>query len=172
MIPKKINKSFNEQVQKELYSAYLYLAMSAYFLDKGLDGTAQWMRSQAFEELVHAMKFFDHIAERDGRIELEGIEKPQFEWKSALDAFNAALKHEQYITGEINKLVKTAEEESDYASKSLLQWFVDEQVEEEGSVSKVLQQLEMVKDSPHGLLMIDKELGSRVPHAPVEGSEE
>jgi ferritin len=171
MIPEKITKAFNEQVQKELFSAYLYLSMSAYFLSEGLDGFAQWMRAQAFEELIHGMKFFDHIAERDGRIKLEEVEKPQFEWDSPIDAFKASLKHEQFITGEINKLARLSEEENDYASKSLLQWFVDEQVEEESSVSKVLQQLEMVKNSPHGLLMIDKELGARVPHGPDEGEE-
>ncbi len=172
MIPEKIGKAFNEQIQKELFSAYLYLSMSAYFLDQGLDGIAQWMRAQAFEEAVHGMKFFDHLAERGGRVELEAVEKPQLEWKSAVEAFKAAMKHEEYITGEINKLAKLSEEESDYASKSLLQWFVDEQVEEESSVSKVLQQLEMVKDSPHGLLMMDKELGARVPHAPADEGEE
>jgi ferritin len=162
MINEKVSKAFNEQIQKELYSAYLYLSMAAYFHSRGLDGMAQWMRVQAFEEVNHAMKFFDHIVERDGRVELLGLEKPPTEWKSALNAFEAAYKHEQYITGSINDLVKLAETEKDYASKSLLQWFVDEQVEEEASVSKIAQELEMVKDSPQGLLMIDRELGARV----------
>jgi len=107
------------------------------------------------------MKFFDHITERDGRVELEGIEKPPADWDSPVSAFKDALKHEEYITGEINKLVDLTEKEKDYASKTLLQWFVDEQVEEEGSASKVLQELEMVKDSPHALLMLDKEMGGR-----------
>lgn len=161
MISEKMNKAFSQQIQKELFSAYLYLSMATQFYSDGLDGIAQWMRAQAFEELIHAMKFFDHITERDGRVELEEIEKPQTEWESPLEAFKAALKHEEYITGEINKLVDLSDQENDYASRTLLHWFVDEQVEEEASVSKVLQELDMVKDAPHGLLMMDKELGSR-----------
>jgi ferritin len=161
MINEKVNKAFNDQIQKELYSAYIYLSMATQFHADGLEGIAGWLRAQAFEELIHAMKFFDHIVERDGRVELEEIEKPPHEWDSPVSAFKDALKHEEYITGEINKLVDLAEKEKDYASKTLLQWFVDEQVEEEGSASQVLQELEMVKDSPHGLLMLDREMGSR-----------
>jgi ferritin len=161
MINQKMNDAFNDQIQKELFSAYLYLSMATQFYADGFDGTAQWLRAQALEELIHAMKFFDHINERGGRVKLAEIEKPQTKWDSPMDAFKAALKHEEYITGEINKLVELSESENDYASKTLLQWFVDEQVEEEASVSKILQELEMVKDTPHGLLMIDKELGAR-----------
>ena len=161
MINEKVNNAFNQQIQKELYSAYLYLSMATQFYSDGLEGIAQWFRAQAFEELVHAMKFFDHITERDGRIKLGEIEKPPVDWNSPLKAFKDALGHEEYITAEINKLVELTENEKDYASRSLLQWFVDEQVEEEASVSKVLQELEMVKDSPHSLLMLDKELGAR-----------
>ncbi|MBD3179874.1 MAG: ferritin [Candidatus Latescibacteria bacterium] len=171
MINEKVNKAFNEQIQKEMYSAYLYLSMATQFYADGLEGISQWLRSQALEELTHAMKFFDHITERDGRVELEAIEKPPSEWDSPVSAFKDALKHEEYITGEINNLVDLTEKEKDYASKTLLQWFVDEQVEEEGSVSKVLQELEMVKESPHGLLMVDKELGGRTIAAEQEEEE-
>jgi len=129
---------------------------------------AQWMRVQVLEELEHAQKFFDHIVERDGRVELGAIAKPQAEWKSPLDAFQAAYKHEQFITGKINELMKLSREENDYASQSMLQWFVDEQVEEESSTSKIAQQLEMVKDSPNALLMLDRELGARVYTPPVQ----
>ena len=133
MIKKKIRDAFNEQIQHELFSAYLYLSMAAYFHSLGFDGMAQWMRVQTMEEMTHAMKFFDHINEREGDVELLEIEKPQTKWKSPLEAFKAALKHEKFITGKINDLVKLSNKESDFASKSLLQWFVDEQVEEESN---------------------------------------
>lgn len=162
MVNEKIRKAFNEQINHELFSAYLYYSMAAYFHSIGLDGMAQWMRVQVLEELTHAQKFFDHIVERDGKVELGAIEKPQVEWKSPLDAFQAAYKHEQFITGKINELMKLSQEENDYASQSMLQWFVDEQVEEEASTSKIANQLEMVGDNPNALLMLDKELGTRV----------
>jgi len=168
MINKKIEKAFNEQINNEIFSAYLYYSMSAYFHSIGLDGMAQWMQVQALEELTHAQKFFDHIVERDGRVELRAIEKPQVEWKSPLEAFEAAYKHEQFITGKINELMKLSREENDYASQGMLQWFVDEQVEEEASTSKIAQQLRMINDNPNALLMLDRELGTRAftPPAP------
>jgi ferritin len=171
MVKAKILKAFNEQIQAELYSAYLYLSMVTYFHDIGLDGFAQWMRVQTLEEQTHAMKFFDHLVERGGRVELMEIEKPPLKWKSPLDAFTAAYKHEQYITGRINKLVKLAETEKDYASKSLLQWFIDEQVEEEASTSKIADELKMIKGTPQGLLMLDRELGTRTFTMPTKGAE-
>ncbi len=161
MVGKKIRDAFNEQIMHETYSAYLYLQMVAYFHDKGLDGMAQWMRVQAMEELTHAMKFFDHIVERDGSVELLAIEKPPKTWKSPLEAFKAALKHEQFITGRINDLAKLSNAEKDYASQSLLQWFVDEQIEEEANASKNVQLMEMIGDSGNGLFMLDRELGTR-----------
>jgi len=170
MINEKIEKAFNEQINNEIFSAYLYYSMSAYFHSIGLDGMAQWMKVQALEELTHAQKFFDHIVERDGRVELGAIEKPQIEWKSPLEAFEAAYKHEQFITGKINELMKLSRDENDYASQGMLQWFVDEQVEEEASTSKIAQQLQMINDSPNALLMLDRELGTRVftPPAPED----
>jgi ferritin len=172
MIKKKIQNAFNDQIQHELYSAYLYLSMATYLHSLGLDGMAQWMRVQCLEEQMHAMKFFDSLVERDGRVELKALKAPPIEWKSPLEAFEAAYAHEQFITGKINALVKLAETEKDYASKSLLQWFVDEQVEEEATASKNVQMLEMVGDSGQGLLMLDRELGARTFTMPVKGEEE
>ena len=163
MISAKIQDALNEQIKHELESAYLYLSMVAYFHSIGLDGMAQWMRVQAQEEVGHAMKFFDHIAERDGRIALLGIAQPKAEWASPLEAFQAAYKHEQFITSKINHLVEIAAKENDYPASILLQWFVTEQVEEEASASKVVQVLERIGDSGSGLVMLDRELGKRTP---------
>jgi len=171
MINEKICKAFNEQIQNELYSAYIYLSMVTYFHSTGLDGMAQWMRCQAMEEQVHAMKFFDHIVERDGKVDLLEIKQPPLTWKSPLDAFKTAYEHEQFITGCINKLMKLADDENDYASKSLLQWFVDEQVEEEASASKIMSELELIGDNPQALLMIDRELGARTFTMPAKNEE-
>ena len=173
MINKKVRDGFNKQIQHELFSAYLYLSMAAWFHSKGMDGMAQWFRVQTLEEMEHAMKFFDHIIERDGEVELLEIEKPQTEWDSPLDAMKAAYKHEQFITGKINDLVTLSKSENDYASGSLLQWFVDEQVEEEANASKNVQNVEMVGDSGNGLLMVDREMGTRTytMPAPKEGGE-
>jgi ferritin len=172
MIKKKIRDAFNEQIMHETYSAYLYLSIVAYFHSLGFDGMAQWMRAQTMEEMTHAMKFFDHIQERGGTVELLAIEKPPTKWKSPLDAFKAALKHEEFITGKINQLAKLVQRENDYASQSLIQWFVDEQVEEEANASKNVQMLEMVGDSGNGLLMVDRELGTRTFTWPASGEEE
>jgi ferritin len=172
MMNEKIRKAFNEQIQHELYSAYLYLSMVTYFHDKGLDGIAQWFRVQTLEEQVHAMKFFDHIVERGGKVDLLALKKPPTRWKSVLAAVKEALAHEEFITSTINALVKLADKEHDYASKSLLQWFVDEQVEEEANATKNVQNLEMVGTSGNGLLMIDREMGRRTFTMPTPTEEE
>ena len=161
MIGKKMLEEMNEQVKYELYSAYLYLSMSAYFHSKGLDGMAQWMRVQAQEELTHAAKFFDHINSRGGSVVLRAIDQPETKWDSPLAAFRHAYEHEQLVTSRINQLVGIAEEESDRAAGVMLQWFVTEQVEEEENASKVVRALELVGDSGNGLLMLDRELGAR-----------
>jgi len=161
MIGKKIQEAMNEQIKHELESAYLYLSMAAYFHSEGLDGMAQWMRAQTQEEIVHAMKFFDHIKERDGRVELLPLAQPKGEWASPLQAFQEAYQHEQFITSKIDDLVKLAAAEGDHAAGILLQWFVTEQVEEESSTSKVAQMLERIGDSGHGLIMLDRELEAR-----------
>jgi ferritin len=162
MLNKKIEKAFNEQMNAEMYSAYLYLSMGAYFQSVGMPGFASWMRVQAQEEMVHAMKFFDHINERGGRVTLKAIDGPPTEWDSAVAVFEHVYEHEQKVTGLISGLVNLAIEEKDHASRSFLQWFVDEQVEEEDSASTVLDRLKLIGDSGNGLFMMDGELGQRV----------
>jgi ferritin len=167
MIPDKISKAFNEQIMHEFYSAYLYLSMAAWLETEGLEGMGRWMRVQAMEEMTHAMKFFDHILERGGEPELLAIEKPPVKWASPLAAFENALAHEQFISGKINELMTLSLAESDHASKTMLQWFVDEQVEEEDSASKNVYNLKMVGDKGQGLLMVDREMGARVFKVPL-----
>jgi ferritin len=161
MIPDKMQKALNGQVNEEIFSAYLYLSMAAYFDDLNLPGFAGWMRVQAQEEMVHAMKFCSHITERGGRVLLAEIKAPQTEWDSPLAAFQDAYKHEQHITGCIHRLVELATAEKDHAAGPLLQWFVSEQVEEEASADTVVQQLRRIGDSPNGLFMLDRQLGAR-----------
>jgi len=168
MISEKMVKALNDQINAELYSAYLYLAMSADFKSKNLEGFANWMRVQTKEEMAHAMKFFDFIVERLGKVELEAIKKPQAGWPSPLAMFEAAYKHEQFITDKINKLVELAQSEKDHAMESFLKWFVDEQVEEEASADKIVQQLKLVKDSAGSLLMIDHQLAKREFNSPAK----
>jgi ferritin len=162
MIQARMQNAMNEQIRHELASAYLYLAMAADLHAKSLDGMAQWMKVQAQEELVHAMRFFDHIVARNGRVELKELAQPTKEWESPLGAFQAAYEHEQFITGRIDELMKAAREENDNAAITMLQWFVTEQIEEEESTSKVVDMLSLIGDSGHGLLMADRELGTRV----------
>jgi ferritin len=158
---KKLLKAFNDQINAELYSSYLYLSMESYFHSVSLDGFATWMRGQAQEEMMHAMKFYDFVVERGGRITLDAIEKPESDWKSPLDAFEAVLKHGHNVTSLINDLVNLAISEKDHASNIFLQWFVTEQVEEEASVGAVVDKLKLIKDTPSGLFMVDSELGKR-----------
>ena len=172
MISKKIEKALNKQINAELYSAYLYLSMVAYFESVNLPGFANWMKVQTQEELMHAMKIYDFVNERGGRVVLKAIEAPPTEWDSPLDAFEATYKHEQKVTGLINNLVNLAIEEKDHATNSFLQWFVNEQVEEESSVDKVSQKLKMVEKSPGELFMIDSELGQRVFTPPTTEGEQ
>ncbi|MBN2055765.1 ferritin [bacterium] len=161
MLDKKMEEALNDQINAEMFSSYLYLSMSAYFTAENLTGFANWMYVQSQEETFHAMKFFDYIHERGGAVELLAIEKPQAEWDTPLAAFEAALKHEQYITKRINDLVDLAMEIRDHASNNFLQWFIKEQVEEEASAAEIVAKLEMIKDSPNGLFMMDRELGAR-----------
>jgi ferritin len=161
MLSDKMQAELNTQVNAELYSSYLYVSMSACFESINLPGFAAWMRAQAQEEVIHAVKIFDYVVERGGRALLQPIDGPQTEWDSPLAAFQAAYAHEQKVTGLINDLVSLAEEEKDYATRSFLQWFVDEQVEEEASADAVVQKLLLVKDAPGGLFMLDGELGQR-----------
>ena len=162
MINNKIQKSLNDQLNAELFSAYLYLSMSAYFQSISLSGFSNWMTVQAQEELSHAMKFFYFINERGGRVSLDIIDKPQLEWDSPLHAFETAYKHEQHVTALINNIVELSQVEKDYATYNFLQWFVSEQVEEEASADDIVQKLKLIGDAGHGLFMIDNELGKRI----------
>lgn len=161
MLSKKLEKQINEQIKHELYSAYLYLAMAAQFEAENLPGFAAWMKKQALEEQEHAMKFFGYVNERGGRVVLEAIDKPETEFGTPVEVFTETLAHEQKVTGLINALYETALEEKDYASQSFLQWFIDEQVEEEDTASGILETLKMIGDKGHALLMVDRQLGAR-----------
>lgn len=161
MIGKKLNDAINVQIKNELESYYIYLSMSAYFHSKSLDGMGHWMRVQAHEELTHAMKFFNHLIDRGGKVVLKDIQQLKTEWKSPLEAFQDAYQHEQFISGTINELTAVAREEKEYASEPLLAWFADEQVEEEASAGKIAEQLGMVGSDKSGLLMLDRELAAR-----------
>ncbi len=163
MLSDTMQEALNAQLNAELFSSYIYLSMAAYFEAENLLGFANWMRVQSEEETMHAMKFYDYINERNGRVLLRALEAPQTEWATPLAAFEDALHHEQYITGRINDLTNLALKEGDHATWSFLQWFVDEQVEEESSVDAVIQDLKRVADFPAGLFMLDRELGQRGP---------
>ena len=160
-INEKIEDALNEQINKELYSGYMYLSMATYFESINLKGFAHWMREQDKEEREHAMKIFDYVIERGGRVSLTSIDAPPTEWKSPLDAFEEVYKHEQKVTGLINTLVDLAKSENDYATDAFLQWFVEEQVEEEASADEIVQKLKLIGDSGAALLMIDRELAQR-----------
>ncbi len=162
MIKEKIQDALNEQINAELYSSYLYLSMSAYFESINLKGFASWMRVQTQEELVHAMKFYDYLIERGGKVVLSSIESPPTEWPSPLAVFEQAYQHEQKVTGLINELVDLAIAEKDHATNIILQWFVSEQVEEEASADEVVQKIKLMGDARGGIFMLDRELAQRV----------
>lgn len=166
MLNKKIQKKINEQINEELFSAYLYLAMSAYCEDINLPGFANWMNVQFEEEQFHAMKFINYINERGGRVELEAIEKPQVKWDNMIDVFEATLQHEQHITSKINDIMDLAVKEKDHATISFLNWYVDEQVEEEDTADGILNRLKMINGEGNGMLMLDKEMAARTFTAP------
>jgi ferritin len=161
MLNKKIEKVLNDQINAEMYSAYLYLSMSAYFESKNLSGMANWMYVQYQEEMTHAMKFYRYVNDRGGKVTFKEIKAPKTEWKDSVDVFTNVLEHEQYVTSLINSLVDLAIEEKDHATNNMLQWFVAEQVEEEASAEDILEKVKRVIDSRNGLYLIDKELSSR-----------
>lgn len=163
---KTIEKAFNEHLNAEFYSAYLYLSMSNYFAAQNLDGMTSWMRIQTEEERMHAMKFQDHINDRGGRVTLKQIEQPPSEWSSPLAAFQDAYEHECMISRKINDLVNLALSEGDHAANTFLQWFVAEQVEEEATVLAIVEKLKRVGDNGLGILMVDQELRQRPAAAP------
>lgn len=168
MLNPKMQEALNEQINAELFSSYLYLSMSAYFESQSMPGMANWMRVQAQEELTHAMKYYAYVNERDGRVKLGPVDGPRTEWSSPLEVFEEVLKHELKITGLINRLVKLAYEESDFATHSFLQWFVNEQVEEEAAARLVLDRLRLVGDNGAAMYMLDNELAQRTP-SPASG---
>lgn len=158
----KVQKAINDQINAELWSAYLYLSMSADFAAKGYPGFSNWMMVQFKEEQDHALKFFNYVIQRGGEVELKPIEKVQQSWDTPLKAMEDTLAHEQKVTALINGIYKIAQEENDYATQSFLQWFIDEQVEEEDSARNLIDALKKVGDKGPGAYMLDKELASRV----------
>jgi len=161
MISKSMQDAINEQIKNEIYSAYLYLSMSAHFEGRNLNGFAKWLRVQANEELGHAMKFYDYLFERGGQVVLKAIEQPPSEWKSNLEVFEQVLEHEQKVTAMINKLYEQALKENDYPSQILLQWFINEQVEEEKNATQIIENLKLIDAHGTAVLMLDHELGKR-----------
>ena len=162
MISQRIQDAFNKQINAETYSAYMYWSMAAHFESVNLPGFANWMKVQAREEMVHAMKFYIHLNERGGRVQLVAIEGPPTEWDSPLAVYEATYEHETKVTALINGLMDLAIEEKDHAAHTFLNWFVDEQVEEESSADAIRQQLKLIGSEAHALLMLDRELGQRV----------
>ena len=160
-LSKKLQDALNDQIREELASAYIYLSMAAYCESINLPGFAHWMEAQSGEEMEHAMKFYGYIHDRGGRVTLQALPQPPAEFDGPIGVFEKTLEHEQYITGRIHDLYAMAVEEKDYASQSLLQWFVDEQVEEEKTAGEILEMVKMVGDKGQGLLMIDRQLASR-----------
>ncbi len=158
---KTIEEALNKHLNAEFYSSYLYYSMSAYFHSINLEGMANWMKIQTQEELAHAAMFNDYIVERGGRVILTAIEAPQIEWESPLAAFEAAYAHEQHVTELINKLVDLSLQESDHATNAFLQWFVNEQVEEEATADGIVQKLKLIKGDGPGIFMIDQQLSQR-----------
>jgi len=171
MLSEKMQDALNGQLNKEMYSAYLYLAMSAYSTYIGLKGFANWFMVQYQEEMMHAMKIYDYINNQGGQVKLMAIEQPLTEFKSPMDMFEKTLEHEKFITKSINELVDLAIAEKDHATNIFLQWFVTEQIEEESNDKDIIARLKLIGKDGNGLLMLDKELAARVftPPATAEG---
>jgi ferritin len=161
VVSEPIEDAFNEQINAELESAYVYLAMSAHFASEGLPGFAQWMRVQAREELGHAMQFFDHLVDRGGRVSLAAIDQPGKSFGSPREVFEQVLEQEQRITGRIHGLFDLSTKEGDHASRPLLLSFITEQIEEEKTAAQILDQLKMVGDQKGPLLFLDRHMGRR-----------
>jgi ferritin len=161
MLSKVVQDTINDQIKNELYSAYLYLSMSAYFEATNLRGCAHWMRVQSQEEVSHAMKFFEFVFDRGGRVMLQAIDQPPVDFKSPLDIFQQSLQHEQKVTAMINHIYELAVKENDYATQTFVQWFITEQVEEEKNAGQIVDQLKAIGDQPAALFMLDGYLGKR-----------
>ena len=169
MINEKLQNAFNDQINKELYSEYLYLAMKTYFMEQNLMGFVNWFDVQVQEEHAHAMGMFNYLNERGGEINLMAIDKPVFNGKNTLEIFEEVLKHEEFVTSRINALYDVAEEVKDRAAMKFWNWYIDEQVEEEASVGGVLATLRLIGDDKNALLLLDKDLATRVFNPPVIG---
>ncbi len=169
MINEKLQEAFNDQINKEFYSEYLYLAMKIYFQEQNLQGFVNWFDVQVQEEHAHAMGMFDYLNERGGKIELRAIDKPVVEGNTPLEIFEHVLRHEEYVTSRINHLMDVAEEVKDRAALHLLDWYLKEQVEEESTVGGVLATLRLIGDDKKALLMLDKDLAARTFVQPVIG---
>jgi ferritin len=167
VLNKTIEAALNDQIQVELHSAYIYLAMSAHFETQAMPGCAAWMRFQAQEEVGHAMRLFSFVNDRGGRVILKAIDQPEAEYGSPKAVFEAALKHEQYVTGTIHNLYALAVKENDFAAQSHLQWFIDEQVEEEKTAGDIVDLFAKAGDHEAAILMIDQQLGQRPAPAPA-----
>ena len=171
MLSKKMEAALDEQLNKEMYSAYLYMSMSAYCTHIGLKGFANWFMVQYQEEMMHAMKFYNYINDQGGRVMLVAIDAPPTEFESPLDMFEKTLKHEQFVTKRINDLVNLAIKEKDHATNIFLQWFITEQIEEEANDNDVIAKLKLVGKKGDALLMLDKELSARVFTPPAASQE-
>lgn len=158
---KELKDLLNQQINKEFYSAYLYLSMACYFDSVNLEGFSHWMKIQAKEEFSHAMKFYDFLIDRGEKVILEAIEKPPFNFNSVTDVFEKTLQHEKEITKNIEEIYQLAEKVNDRATSVFIQWFINEQVEEEKNVSVILEKLKMIKEHPQGILMLDSILAKR-----------
>ena len=169
MLNEKMEKEFNEQINKELFSAYLYLDMKSRFSEMNLQGFVNWMDVQVQEEKAHAMGMYDYVLERGGKVELLAIDKPEVEGKTPLEIFEQVLKHEEFVTSRINHLMDVADEVRDRAALSFLDWYLKEQVEEESNVGGVLATLRLIGEDKKALLMLDKDLAARTFIAPVIG---
>jgi len=161
MISKTMQDAINDQINKELFSSYLYLSMAAYFENKNLPGFAHWMRVQEGEEREHAMKFYDHLLERGGQVILKTIDAPKTDWNTSLELFQEVAEHEAKVTASINALYELALKEKDYPAQVLLQWYITEQVEEEKNAAEIVAQLELIEARGTAVLMLDHQLGKR-----------
>jgi ferritin len=171
MLSERMVEALNKQLNKEIYSAYLYMSMSAYSTYIGLKGFSHWFMVQYQEEMTHAMKFYDYINDQGAQVKLMAIDQPSTEFKSPLDMFERTLEHEKFVTRSINELVDLAIEEKDHATNIFLQWFVIEQIEEEGNDNDIIAKLKLVGEEGNGLLMLDKELAARVFTPPAASKE-
>ena len=160
-IDKKMEEAINRQINAELYSAYLYLSMASWFEEQNLLGFTNWMKCQYLEETMHGMKFYNFLNDRGGRALLTAIDSPNTKWKSPLEVFEEVYAHEQKVTALVNDLVYLSKEIRDYASESLLKWFIDEQVEEEATADQIVSRLKLIGNEPSALLLLDQELAAR-----------